>query len=177
MPLPAEFEKRLWAAADQLWTNSALQPSEYSTPVLALIFLKYADHRFAQAERQLAAKARRRGGIGKDDYHGLGVPFVPEAARFRKLLELPEGADIGKALNEAMKAIEAENDDLKDVLPKTYGRFDAQTLKELLKLFGTIPEDVEGTSSGGSTSTSTETSRRGCCRRAGSISRLIRWCG
>lgn len=49
MPLPADFEKRLWAAADQLWTNSALQPSEYSTPVLALIFLKYADTRFAQA--------------------------------------------------------------------------------------------------------------------------------
>jgi type I restriction enzyme M protein len=144
MPLPAEFEKKLWAAADQLWTNSALQPSEYSTPVLALIFLKYADHRFAQAEKQLAGKARRRGAVGKDDYHALGVLFVPEAARYRQLLTLPEGADIGKALNDAMKAIEGENDELKDVLPKTYGRFDARTLKELLKIFGTIPEDVEG---------------------------------
>jgi type I restriction enzyme M protein len=144
MPLPAEFEKKLWAAADQLWTNSALSPSEYSTPVLALIFLKYADHRFGQAEKQLAGKARRRGAIGKDDYHGLGVLYVPEPARFRRLVELPEGADIGKAINNAMKAIEAENDELKDVLPKAYGRFGAQTLKELLKLFGTIPEDVEG---------------------------------
>jgi len=70
--------------------------------------------------------------------------FVPEAARFQRLLKLPEGSDIGKALNEAMKAIEGDNDELKDVLPKTYGRFDAQTLKELLKIFGTIPEDVEG---------------------------------
>lgn len=144
MPLPAEFEKKLWAAADQLWTNSALQPAEYSTPVLALIFLKYADHRFAQAEKALAGKARRRGAIGKDDYHGQGVLYVPEEARFRKLVELPEGADIGRAINEAMKAIEGENDELKDVLPKAYGRFGAQTLKELLKLFGTIPEDVEG---------------------------------
>jgi type I restriction enzyme M protein len=144
MPLPAEFEKKLWAAADQLWTNSALQPSEYSTPILALIFLRYADSRFAQAEKALAAKARRRGSIGKDDYHAQGVLYVPEQARFDRLLKLPEGADIGKALNDAMKAIEAENDDLKDVLPKTYGRFDAQTLKELLKLFGTIPADVEG---------------------------------
>jgi hypothetical protein len=29
----AELEKRLWAAADQLWANSPLRPSEYSTPV------------------------------------------------------------------------------------------------------------------------------------------------
>src|SRR5262245_62529954 len=120
MPLPADFEKRLWAAADQLWTNSALQPSEYATPVLALIFLKYADHRFAEAEKKLAS-SRRRGGVDKDDYHAEGVLFVPEKARFGRLLTLPEGADIGKALNDAMKAIEAVNEDLKDVLPKTYG--------------------------------------------------------
>ena len=138
MPLPADFEKRLWAAADQLWTNSALQPSEYSTPVLALIFLKYADTRFAQAEARLGKKTRRRGAVGKEDYHAEGVVFVPEKARFSGLLKLPEGSDIGKALNEAMKSIEAENDELKDVLPKTYGRFDAQTLKELLKIFGTL---------------------------------------
>jgi type I restriction enzyme M protein len=144
MPLPADFETKLWAAADQLWTNSALQPSEYSTPVLALIFLRYADARFAQAEKELASKPRRRGGIGKDDYLALGVLYLPEAARFQRLLELPEGADIGKKLNDAMKAIEAENDELKDVLPKQYSRFDTQTLKELLKLFGTIPQDVEG---------------------------------
>ncbi len=64
MPLPADFEKRLWAAADQLWTNSALQPSEYSTPVLGLIFLKYAGTRFAQAEARLGKKTRRRGAVG-----------------------------------------------------------------------------------------------------------------
>ncbi len=144
MPLPAEFEKKLWAAADQLWTNSALQPAEYSTPVLALIFLRYADTRFAQAEKDLASRARRRGSVGKDDYHALGVLYLPEAARFQRLLHLPEGADVGKAINDAMKAIEAENDELKDVLPKAYGRFEAATLKNLLKLFGTIPDDVEG---------------------------------
>jgi type I restriction enzyme M protein len=144
MPLPADFEKRLWAAADQLWTNAALQPSEYATPVLALIFLKYADHRFAQAERDLAEKARRRGRVGKEDYHALGVLYVPERARFHGLRKLPRGADMSEALNEAMKIIEAENNELKDVLPKAFGRFDAQTLKELLKLFDTIPEDVEG---------------------------------
>jgi type I restriction enzyme M protein len=41
----AEMEKRLWAAADQLWANSPLKPSEYSTPVLGLIFLFAGDLR------------------------------------------------------------------------------------------------------------------------------------
>jgi hypothetical protein len=37
-----DVEKRLWAAADQLWANTGLKPSEFSTPVLGLIFLRYA---------------------------------------------------------------------------------------------------------------------------------------
>lgn len=38
-----EIEKRLWDAADQLWANTGLTPSEFSVPVLGLIFLRYAD--------------------------------------------------------------------------------------------------------------------------------------
>jgi type I restriction enzyme M protein len=145
MPLPAGFEKQLWDAADQLWTNSQLQPAEYSTPVLALIFLKYADHRFADAQRRLAAaRTRRRGAVGPEDYHAEGVVYLPDEARYAHLLALPEGTDVGAAINAAMKAIEAHNPDLKDVLPKTYGRFEATALKSLLKTFQTIPEDVEG---------------------------------
>jgi hypothetical protein len=71
-------------------------------------------------------------------------PATDLARPTQRLLHLPEGADVGKAINDAMKAIEAENDELKDVLPKAYGRFEAATLKNLLKLFGTIPDDVEG---------------------------------
>jgi len=54
----------------------------------------------------------------KTDYQAQGVLSIPEKARFATLLNLPEGADIGKAINEAMKSIEAENEDLKDVLPR-----------------------------------------------------------
>src|SRR5690554_5671923 len=116
--LTADIEKRLWDAADQLWTNSGLQPSEYSTPVLALIFLKYADHKFAEAEKKLAkgGTRRRRSGPSKSDYHAEGVLYVPEEARFQKLVAVPEGKDLGKHVNNAMKAIEAENPELKDVL-------------------------------------------------------------
>lgn len=38
-----DIEKRLWAAPDQLWANTGLKPSQFSTPVLGLIFLRYAD--------------------------------------------------------------------------------------------------------------------------------------
>src|SRR6266550_8659625 len=110
-----ELEKRLWGAADELRANSKLKSSEYSIPVLGLIFLKYADHKFAQARAKLTAKSTGRRTIGKTDYQAQGVLYLPEAARFSKLLDPPDGADIGKAINEAMKAIEADNDDLKNV--------------------------------------------------------------
>ena len=53
-----EIEKRLWDAADELRANSKLKSSEYSVPVLGLIFLRYADHKFARAEEDLAATQR-----------------------------------------------------------------------------------------------------------------------
>ena len=68
----------------------------------------------------------------------------PKTPGSRTLLNLPEGADIGKAINEAMKAIEAENEDLKDVLPKTYNRLDKDLLVSLLKNFAAVPMDIEG---------------------------------
>ncbi len=139
-----EIEKRLWDAADELRANSKLKSSEYSVPVLGLIFLRYADHKFTQAERELAGKSTGRRTIGKTDYQARGVLYLPEAARFWTLLTLPEGADIGKAINEAMRAIEAENEELKDVLPKTYNRLDNDTLVTLLKNFASVPMDIEG---------------------------------
>jgi type I restriction enzyme M protein len=88
-----ELEKRLWSAADELRANSKLKSSEYSVPVLGLIFLRYADHKFAIAKAKLASHATGRRTIGKADYQAQGVLFLPEAARFSTLLQLPEGAD------------------------------------------------------------------------------------
>lgn len=138
------LEKRLWDAADELRANSKLKSSEYSVPVLGLIFLRYADHKFAAAEKQLAAKASSRRQVGKTDYQARGVLYLPKEARFRALLNLPEGENIGQKINDAMRAIEAENADLKDVLPKTYNRLDNPTLVELLKTLNSIPMDIEG---------------------------------
>ena len=140
----SEIEKRLWASADELRANSKLKSSEYSVPVLGLIFLRYADHKFAIAEKELAGKGSGRRAIGKEDYQAKGVMYLPPQARFSKLLALPEGENIGKAINEAMKAVEAENEDLKGVLPKTYNKIENATLVSLLKTFSQIPMDAEG---------------------------------
>jgi len=140
-----DLEDRLWSAADQLRANSHLKSSEYSVPVLGLIFLRYADVKFAHADEQLKAKfANKRRGITRDDYQELSVVYLPEKARWNYLLHLPEGADIGKALNEAMTEVEKENEDLKGILPKTYTAFDKSLLTELLKSFNSIPMDIEG---------------------------------
>ena len=141
-----DLEKRLWNAADKLRANSSLKPSEYSVPVLGLIFLRYADYRFTKAEQKLNKKSSRRRGLSKLDYQAQGVMYLPDIARFSYLVHLPESEDIGKAINEAMKAIEAENEDLSNILPQTYKRFENSLLVELLKSFNqiNINTDLEG---------------------------------
>ena len=139
-----QIEKRLWDAADEMRANSKLKSSEYSIPVLGLIFLRYADQKFATAQKELEGKGTGRRQVGKSDYQAKNVLYLPEAARFQNLLQKPEGANIGQAINDAMRAIEGENPDLKDVLPKTYNRLENSTLVELLKIMASIPMDIEG---------------------------------
>ena len=140
----SEMEKHLWDMADELRANSRLKASEYSVPVLGLIFLRYADHKFNHFQQDLEAGSTGRRRIGKEDYQAKGVMYLPEDARFSKLLEMPEGGNIGQAINNAMKAIEAENEQLRDILPKTYNRLDNETLVALLKLFSQLKMDIEG---------------------------------
>jgi type I restriction enzyme M protein len=135
----------LWDAADELRANSKLKSSEYSVPVLGLIFLTYADQKFAAAELEIAGESKGKRRVpGKVDYQAKGVLYLPKQARLKTLLDLPEGANTGANINEAMKAIEDENPDLKGVLPRTYNRIENSTLVELLKLVSSIPQDIEG---------------------------------
>ncbi len=115
-----QLEDRLWKSADELRANSSLAASQYSLPVLGLIFLRYADVRFTQAEAEIGTGSTRRT-IGPKDYQAKGVMYVPDEARFAHLRTLPEGSDIGQAINDAMEAIETANPDLQGVLPRDYG--------------------------------------------------------
>ena len=144
----SDLEKRLWEAADQLRANSGLKSSEYSTPVLGLILLKYADFKFSLAKQSAEGGEREsKGGrvkIGKLNYQAKGVLYIPEKASYAYLLSLPEGSNIGNAVNNAMKLIEAENTNLAGVLPKNYTQFESDVLVALIRNFAGIPMDVEG---------------------------------
>lgn len=146
-PANGTLEKRLWDAADQFRANSGLKAQEYSAPVLGLIFLRFADVRFAAVRARLdAGGASSRRGSRVDDataYHAEGVLFLTPEARFEHLLSLPEGADIGKAVNDAMRSIEQQNTQLAGVLPKTFNLFTSTLLKELLKKVSEIPATVD----------------------------------
>lgn len=138
-----QLETRLWAAADQLWANTGLKPSEFSNPVLGLIFLRYAEKRFHEAEARMIESGLDAAEIEKFDYQAEGALYLPDNARFSYLLDLAEGQDLGKAVNEAMAAVEAENEELKGVLPRSYGRLPNTVLVELLRVLNGLGE-VEG---------------------------------
>ena len=134
----AAAETRLWAAADQLWANNGLRPADFSEPVLGLIFLRYADKRFEEARQTLLSKGFEADELEATDYQAEGVVYLPSPARFASLLQLTEGDNVGKALNEAMLSIEGGNTDLKGVLPRSYNRLPNATLVELLRLLAPL---------------------------------------
>ena len=142
-----EIENRLWSAADELRANSRLRASEYSTPVLGLIFLRYADHKFTQVAQEIDSETttgKRSRTDPRVQYQARGAFYLPDNARFQYLLNLPENENVGQAITDAMKAIEAENAQVNGVLPKTYNRLEKHTLLELLRIMERIPMDIEG---------------------------------
>ncbi len=152
------LEKRLWAAADQFRANSGLKAAQYSAPVLGLIFLRFAEARFAKRRAALSAPSpsgRGVGGEGKESRRGTsriddpkaymaeGVLYLTPSARFDYLLQRPEGGNVGRAVNEAMADIEKHNPQLAGVLPRNYQIFNGTLLKELLKKVSEIPVSLD----------------------------------
>jgi len=137
-----DFSRTLFAAADQLWTNSALRPDQYAQPVLALIALRQMEARFETVHAELAPKYKGRLKPVPADYQAKGAIFLPENARFSRLLALPGTADLGAELNGAMKGIADANPDLAGVLPQGYAGLPNDVLQELLRLLA--PLKIEG---------------------------------
>jgi len=144
-----QLEGKLWEAADHLRANSSLRLNEFAEPVLGLIFLKFADVKFSKAkieidiEREQASSKRQRP-VTSEDYQSRGVLYIPESASFSHLISLPEGTDMGKAVNDAMKDIESGNKELSGILPKNYNLLDNSAIITLLKNFNHIPDNIEG---------------------------------
>ncbi len=159
----AALEKRLWDSADQFRANSGLKAQEYSGPILGIIFLRFAEVRFAKHRAILESPSPlggERAGVRGDvptprvsrrgsrvdeptAYHAEGILYLAPNARFDFLLNLPEAQNIGAKVNDAMRDIEKHNPQLAGVLPKTYNLFTSTLLKELLKKVSEIPATVD----------------------------------
>ena len=141
------LEKNLWDTADQFRANSGLKPQEYSGPILGLIFLRFAEVRFAAQRTKLEKtdSSSRRGSRVDEPaaYHAEGILYLPQESRFDHLLNLPEAEDIGAKVNAAMRNIEKSNPQLAGILPKTYNLFTSKVLKELLKKVSEIPASLD----------------------------------
>src|ERR1043166_4585201 len=129
-----EISSRLFAAADQLWTNTALRPDQYAQPVLALIALRQMEAKFTVVDAELRKTFKGRLKPTPTDYQARGAIFLPENARFSRLLALPGTADLGAELNAAMEAIAETNTDLAGALPRGYAGLPNSVLAELLRL-------------------------------------------
>ncbi len=156
-----KLEKDLWAAADKLRANSDLKASEYSTPVLGIIFLKFADNKYRQHEDAIHEEyTRLKGTRTERSMQDIAIErcgfYLEPHARYEYLLNLPEKEDSSRAIREAMAAIEATKPELLGSLPQVeYDRFnrsdkgevnEQQLLipKQLLRLFNDIPLDATG---------------------------------
>ena len=137
-----KLEADLWSAADKLRANSDLKSSEYSTPVLGLIFLKFADNNYRRHEAEIHAEYKKLKGTRREKkISDIAIEkcgfYLPDHARYEYLLNLPEEKNIAKALKEAMKAIEEYKPELEGVLPKdeysALTRTDKTIPKQLLK--------------------------------------------
>lgn len=148
-----QLEADLWRSADTLRANSDLKSTEYSTPVLGLIFLKFADNKYRQHEKAIMAEynelkeSRREKPLSEIAIKKCGF-YLPDHARYDYLLKLPDKEDIAKAIKNAMEAIEEHKPELKGVLPQDeyfrLTRTDNTIPKQLLRNFADIPQDASG---------------------------------
>lgn len=134
-----QLENDLWEAADVLRANSKLTATEYSLPVLGLIFLRHATNRYltvkADIEKTLPSRGGRTRPLTSADFQQKAAIFLPEAAQYEYLVNLSGQEDLGKHINNAMTLIEGQVDFLKGALPKTYTRFENELLNRLLRIF------------------------------------------
>lgn len=133
------FEAKLWATADALRNN--MDAAEYKHVVLGLIFLKYISDAFEAKHAELdSQKAEGADPEDPDEYRAVGIFWVPPEARWQYLKSMAPQPTIGQLVDDAMAAIERDNQSLKGVLPRDFGRagLDKQRLGQIINLVSDI---------------------------------------
>ncbi|WP_175751575.1 type I restriction-modification system subunit M [Burkholderia anthina] len=140
------FEAKLFLAADKLRGN--MEPSDYKHVALGLIFLKYISDAFEAKHKALLAEDPAAA-EDKDEYLAENVFWVPKEARWSHLQANAKLPTIGTLIDDAMRALEKDNESLKGVLPKDYARpaLNKVMLGELIDLFAGIALGEDGSRS------------------------------
>ena len=146
------LKDKLWEGADQLRANSGLKSTEYATPILGLIFLRFAQSKYSQFEADIIAEyAKTKGSRAERPIHEIAIEkcgyYLPEEAKFDYLLNLPESENLAEKTKAAMEEIEKYTVELADTLPKDVyysinSEDDPLVLAKLFKVFKDIPTDV-----------------------------------
>jgi len=135
---------KIWKSADELRANSKIRPNEYSSSIFGLLYLKYLDHSFSKAYNLLVEKrSKEHFSIKAEDYHALGVIYLPDNSRYGYLLNIIDVNSIGRAIDSAFISIERENKELRNRLPITYSNMDGNILLHLLQLINSITLDSD----------------------------------
>lgn len=131
------FEAEMFKAADKLRGN--MEPSDYKHVALGLIFLKYISDAFETKRKALLAEDPHAA-EDKDEYLAENVFWVPKEARWSHLQANAKLPTIGTLIDDAMRAIEKDNESLKGVLSKDYARpaLNKVMLGELIDLISGI---------------------------------------
>jgi len=131
------FEADLFKTADKLRGN--MEPSDYKHVALGLIFLKYISDAFEARHAELLAESAEAA-EDKDEYLADNIFWVPKEGRWSHLKASARRPEIGQFIDDAMRAIEKDNESLKGVLPKDYARpaLNKLMLGELIDLIGSI---------------------------------------
>lgn len=132
------FEKQIWDAACVL--RGHISATEYRQIVIGLIFLRYVSTAFDRRYHELVEE-----GDGfendRDAYKEVNVFYLPEVSRWDVIAASAHKPEIGKTIDAAMEAIEKENPNLKNVLPKNYANpdLDQTVLGNVVDIFTNLP--------------------------------------
>lgn len=139
------FEEKLWLMADKLRNN--MDAAEYKHVVLGLIFLKYISDAFEEKYAELKSDPMSDP-EDRDYYLAENIFWVVKEARWEYIKENAKKPEIGRIIDDAMVAIEKDNQQLKGVLPKDYARpqLDKTRLGELIDMFSFTIGDKESRS-------------------------------
>lgn len=142
-----DYADKLWQAADKL--RGTVDAAEYKHVVLGLLFLKYVSDSFESRRAQLKQELESDGISGahlesllesRDEYTAERVFWVPPDARWQNLQYQAARPEIATLIDDAILAVERDNPNLKNKLPRDYARrgIEPVKMKGLVELIADI---------------------------------------